>query len=222
MAAARRARTGSQKLIIVRLRVQRGIISPVVADRDKRVTRALSRLWERIRVEDSRAPEITVDLTPGRSSGCGNVGWDTKPVVELNLHHDGQNLAGREVLEYLLHTAAHGATGPATASEGRWHSEAYRDAAEKLGLDVECGGKGIGWNKTSLARGTLTRYRAEVGQLDRAMRTWEPITVRQGSRGPVKMTCSCNPPRILRTSGGTAAGPGIRCEACGQLFKLTE
>lgn len=207
--------------MIIRIRLRRGIIRPVTAKRDEQVSRALAHVWERIRAEDSRVPEITVDLTPGRSSSCGSVGWDDAPVVELNLQRDGQNLTGPEILAYLLHTASHGAVGTTGASEGRWHSEAYRDTATKLGLDVEFGGKGIGWNKTGLARGTLTRYRAEVDQLDRAMATWEPLSIRQGSRGPVKMTCSCAPPRVLRTSGGTAAGPGIRCEACGQLFKTS-
>lgn len=208
--------------MIVRLRLRRGIIGPVVAKRDEQVARALSRMWERIRAEDSRVPEIIVDLTPGRSSGCGNVGWDSGPVVGLNLQRDGQNLPAGDILAYLLHQAAHGAVGTATGSEGRFHSEAYRDAATSLGLDVEFGGRGIGWDTTSLARGTLTRYRAEVDQLDRAMASWEPLSIRKGSRGPVKMVCSCDPPRILRTSAGTAAGSGIRCEACGELFKISD
>jgi hypothetical protein len=204
--------------MIVCLRLRRGIIGPVVAKRDEQVARALGRLWERIRAADSRVPEITVDLTPSRSSSCSSVGWDSEPVVGLNLQHHGENLSARQILGYLLHTAAHGAVGTAGASEGRFHSEAYRDAAAALGLDVEFGGRGIGWDKSSLARGTLTRYRAELDQLDRAMASWEPVSIRKGSRGPVKMTCPCDPPRILRTSAGTAAGPGIRCEACGELF----
>ena len=198
----------------------RGIIGPVVAQRDEQVARALSRLWERIRAEDSRVPEITVDLTPSRRSSCSSVGWDGGPVVELNLQRNGENLSGREILAYLLHTAAHGAVGTAVASEGRFHSEAYREVASALGLEVEFGGRGIGWDKTSLARGTVTRYRAELDQFDRAMKSWEPASVRKGSRGPVKMVCSCDPPRILRTSAGAAAGPGIRCEQCGKLFAV--
>jgi len=98
---------------------------------------------------------------------------------------------------------------------GRLYLSVLDDA---LGLDVEFGGRGIGWDRTSLARGTLTRYRAELDQLDRAMTSWEPVSIRKGSRRPVKMVCSCSPPRILRTSAGTAAGPGIRCEKCGELF----
>lgn len=204
----------------VRQRFRSGILAPVVAERDEQVARALSRLWERIRAEDSRVPEITMDLTPSRSSSCSSVGWDGDPIVALNLQRDGENLTGRELLEYLLHQAAHGVVGTVTASEGRFHPEAYRDVAAGLGLDVEYSGRGLGWDRTSLARGTVTRYRAEVDQLDRAVRSWEPIAVRKGNRGPVKMICSCSPPRILRTSGGTAAGPGIRCEACGKLFAV--
>ena len=197
--------------MIVRQRFRRGIIGPVVADRDGQVARALSRLWERIRAEDSHVPEITVDLTPSRSSSCSSVGWDSDPIVALNLQRDGTNLTGRELLLYLLHTAAHGVVGTVTASEGRFHPEAFRDAAAGLGLDVEYSGRGLGWDRTSLARGTVSRYRAEVDQLDRALKSWAPVAVRKGNRGPVRLVCSCDPPRILRTSGGTAgAGHPLR------------
>jgi hypothetical protein len=44
-----------------------------------------------------------VDLTPSRTSSCSSVGWDSEPIMELNLQRDGENLTGRELLEYLLH-----------------------------------------------------------------------------------------------------------------------
>jgi hypothetical protein len=114
--------------------------APVVAKRDEQVARALSRLWDRIRAEDSRMPEITVGLTPSRSSSCSSVGWDSEPIVELNLQRDGENLTGRELLEYLLHQGAHGRSARSRPAKG--------DSTLRL-----TGTRRPGWGSTSSTAG---------------------------------------------------------------------
>ncbi len=116
----------------------------VVAPTDEPVLSALNRMWARIRAEHQDVPEVVLDITPGRSSSCTNVGWLEVPVIELNLKDGDRTLTAREVLSFYLHQAAHGRTGPEVrGSEGRYHSSRFRAAAQQLGLDVgEYGGKG--------------------------------------------------------------------------------
>jgi hypothetical protein len=189
-----------------------------IAAIDDPVIHALDRAWGRIRSEDDRIPALIFDLQPGRTSGCGSIEFDTSPVMILNLMPEGEKLTGSEIVATLLHQGAHAAAGPTASSEGRWHSEGYKDAAQGLGLAVERGASG--WSQTSLTRGTRTRYHREIGALDRAMAAWEPAIVRKRSRGPVAMRCSCSPPRVLRVSSGVAAQGQIRCEICGREFAL--
>jgi hypothetical protein len=141
----------------------------VVAKRDEQVARALSRLWERIRAEDSRMPEITVGLTPSRSSSCSSAGWDSEPIVELNLQRDGENLTGRELLEYLLHQGAHGRSARSRPAKGD-STLRLTGTRRRAGARRRVERAGLGWDRTKLAKGTLSRYRAEVDQLDRAMK----------------------------------------------------
>jgi hypothetical protein len=197
-----------------------------VSRTDEPVLSALDRAWARLRNEDTAIPDdLVFDLQPGRSSSCGQIEFDTLPVMILNLapSWDGEKeslaehkLTGAQIAQLLLHHAAHALAGPTTSQEGRWHSEAYRDAAQRLGLAVERGGNG--WNKTSLARGSVTRYRPEIAALDRAMAQWEPVVARKRKRGAVSLRCSCTPPRVLSASGGTAAVGRITCGYCGGEF----
>ena len=193
-----------------------------VSAEDNAVLRALEKLWSKIREHDSRVPVALFDLTPGRSSGCVSVGWDQlSPVIEINLRPEGQNSTGAEVLEFLLHQAAHSIAGPVKSSEGRWHNRAYRDAAESIGLDTAVDATGYG--ATSLASGTRTRYRNELSALDRALAKWEPteqVKAERSSRNGVVLQCSCDPPRKIRIRGNPdhLDVTGIRCEHCGQPF----
>ena len=201
----------------------------VVAAIDVPVYRAILRSWQRLQAEDSRVPDVVVDLTPGRASSCTSVGWaDETRIVEVNLRPDGQTgptLTGAELMTWLMHQASHGVVGPVTGQEGRYHGPAYRDAAEGLGLEVEKAPTGYG--ATTLAPGTRTRYRPEIAALDRALASWSPtdqVKATRDSRNGVAAACSCAPPRRIRMRGKDAErvfdlGP-IRCEVCGQPFTL--
>ena len=191
---------------------------PTVPERDEAIVQALTRAWQRIRAEDLGVPPVTFYLTGGRASSCATASWEEEqPVLRVNLQRDGVNLTGAAIMVWLLHHAAHARTGTTASSEGRWHSEEYRDAAQGLGLTVEKGP--TGWARTSLARGSATRYRAEIAAIDRALRTWEPVTTRKRGREPESLRCSCHPPRTIRVSAGIADKGPITCGVCGQPFE---
>jgi hypothetical protein len=129
-------------------------------------------------------------------------------------------------LAWLLHQAAHAITGPSTSAEGRYHNRDYRDAAELLGLDAAIPSgetTGSGWSHTSLARGTLGRYRPEIDALDRALRSWRPtaqIKATRASRNLQAAVCTCSPPRRIRVSGRNLAVGDIVCSVCCNPFAL--
>jgi hypothetical protein len=204
-----------------------------VTAQDDAVLAALERAWTAIRTQDDHIPAVAVEIGPGRGSSCISVGWDQRwPVVQVNLMRDDRKATGAEVLERLLHQGAHAITHdpdrPVTTTEGRWHSTAYREAADRLGLTANLTSStaaGTGWSATSLARGTLTRYRAEVSALDRALQRWEPtqqVKTRRDSRNPAAATCSCVPPRKIRVQERTLLLGDITCEICQKPFMLAE
>jgi hypothetical protein len=211
----------------------RAIIRPV-SEADRHVLEAVDRVWSKIQEQAPAVPNVIFDLTPGRSSGCSDVGWDQPhPVISINLRPDGprrRTSTGPEILQGLLHQAAHAIVyepGKIAPTEGRYHSREYKEAAERLGLDVEpsdpVGKAASGWSVTTLARGTLSRYRSEVDRLSRALAKWEPTAQQKTqqpreSRTQVAVHCSCTPPRKIRAGQKVLDKGGIRCEVCGELF----
>ena len=212
--------------------IPRGYTLVRVSAQDDAVLRAMEATWAKIREQDSKIPAAVFDLTPGRETACGSVGWDQRPpVLDFNLIRDGRTMTGAEMLERLLHHAGHAVIfepGQVSATRGRYHTAAYRDAAIKLGLDVEPDrperGAGDGFSKTSLAHGTLTGYRSEVGKLDRALSNWAPTGTPKTERtdkGNAKLAvCSCDPARKIRVWPGVLSKGVIRCEICGQPFTI--
>jgi hypothetical protein len=220
------------------------VYSVPATPQDRAVLTAVDKTWAKIQEQWAAhwdttpphpVPDVTFDLTPGRSSSCTSVGWDLRPVVELNLQPDGKVMSGADLLAYLLHQAAHSVVASGSAQEGRFHTAAYRDAAKALGLDAARDSYGS-YGTTTLATGTRTRYKTEVATLDRTLAKWTPGEVARGDRGSrngVVLECSCTPetlpdaaswPRKIRLRGNpdTINVNGIRCEFCGQEFSPAE
>jgi hypothetical protein len=196
----------------------RATLRPVTAQ-DDAILSALDRMWSAIRQRDERIPAVLIELTPGRSSSCRSVDWAGQPVIELNLMSDGSKRTGRDLLQSLLHQAGHALAGVSTSMEGRFHPKTYRDTVEQvLGLTAEQ--TATGFSDTELARGTVTRYRAEVDQLDRALKSWEPVEVRKRQRSAVMVHCQCDPPRSVRIRASDVGKRDVVCTRCGQPFDL--
>jgi hypothetical protein len=211
-----------------------------VETRDAAIVDAMTKAWDRVRQQDGRVPPIGFYLTSGRGTWCSTCSFgEPEPVVRVNLMKDGRNLTGHEVLLNLLHLGAHAISGmdtngvwhPQTSQEGRYHNEAFADAAASLGLDAEKQRKGgTGWSEVSLSVDADRRYRTEIRALDKAMSDWEPEGVaRRQTRGAIDMECSCTAatlpgakkyPRVIRAGSLIALGPKIVCEACGQPFRI--
>jgi hypothetical protein len=193
-----------------------------VPETDRPVIDALERTWARIRDDDSEVPAVVFDLQPGPRSSCSSVEWPAdRPVLVANLKdRDGTNLAGRDVLEWLLHMASHFGEGrSSTATDGRWHTRGFADAAIALGLEAS-ERPGVGFAPEGLARGTLTRYAAEIAAMDRALKSWNPPVVRKGSRSRLAYVCQCTPPRRFLMHEAVFERGLVRCEVCGQPFEL--
>jgi hypothetical protein len=223
-----------------------------MADTDRPALAALDVAWEAIRKRDDRIPEVEFSLQPRRPSWCNTIEWDTPtiPVLVVNLMDGKRRLSGTELMAWLLHMAAHSVPGGTSPSaEGRFHTLAFRDAAENIGLRAERGlstGQGrsaLGYSRISLEN--PAPYRSVIGTLDKALAAWFaaipkdeetglPLIIRQESRGPVSLACKCTPetlpatdrhtswPRIIRASVGIARAGRVRCEYCGELFEIRE
>lgn len=142
--------------------------------------------------------------------------------------------------------------GASQSAEGRFHTLAFRDAAERIGLKAE---RGLSTMDSSEAKHALgyarislkspAPYRSVIGKLDKALDAWfgavpkdeetgEIRLTQQDTRGPVSLACKCTPetlpardrhtqwPRIIRASRGIASDGNIRCEYCGELFEIRE
>ncbi len=212
-----------------------------MSDLDDAVTAALDKTWQKIRSLEPGVPHASWYLTSGRSSSCATGPWNEpgELVIRVNFKVGESNRDGRDLLAQLLHWAAHAATGVSTGAEGRYHSREFGEVAERLGLKIKQA-PGVGWAPELIETGGLTQggsvhrvevltpeaaklFRAEIMALDKAMAAWQPEadqTARKEGRGPVSMLCSCVPARVIRVSTGVALGPGIRCEKCGQLFRI--
>jgi hypothetical protein len=204
-----------------------------VTTADDRLLKALDAAWAKIQEQNPGIASPVFDLTPGREMYCASVSWDlARPIIEFNLIQDGHKVTGAHLLERLLHNAGHALIyepGKVAPTGGRYHTAAYRDAALRLGLDVEHndpeGGAGDGYSETSLAKGTLSRYRSEVGKLDRALKAWTPSETPKTARdrstsNPSLAKCGCEPPRQIRVRETALDKGPITCSICGQPFRI--
>jgi len=164
--------------------------------------------------------------------------WHEVVVVAEHL-----NRAAADIAETLLHEAAHAlncARGIKDCSASQYHNARFRDAAQEVGLAVERV-EHYGFAKTSLTRSTTARYAAEIAALEhvlvhrRSARRAIPATTggnnngkedtegpRSGPASPAgrsrKAVCACL--FIIRVSRATLAATTIRCETCGEVFRL--
>jgi hypothetical protein len=184
---------------------------------------ALASTWTAIRKRHRGVPVATVQVAPGRGSGCQAVEWSSPaPVVLVGPQTvmDGP----REILGYLLHQAAHGLQERASEAPGkpqRYHNSHYRDEAQSLGLVVDWTKHGIGFSATSVPDHTADVYAPAIAQLAAALEDWKaPRPARGDSYNGVTASCAC--PRSFRMRGQNSAAEladhPIMCTVCGQPF----
>lgn len=203
---------------------------------------ALDDAWGAIRARHPDVPEVVLFASPvahgkntekfqvlghfGRDRWAGPNGPGEKGLGEVLVVAEHLARGGADVMETLIHEAAHAmcdARGVEdTSQEGRYHNRNFKAAAEELGLTVTQQG-GRGFAATALADGTADAFADAIASLDtvviaaKAARQREEKVKRQG---PVKATCKCEVPRIIRVSLSTLIAGGITCHLCDTNFRV--
>jgi hypothetical protein len=192
-----------------------------VSEEDAAVLRAIDQAWTRIQETVPAVPPVIAELTPGRSSSCTAPGWAAgeTAILAVNLMPGGRKITGADLTAWLAHHAAHSQALPTTASEGRWHGYSFASTARELGLDAGTGS--TGFSTTTLSPDGTARYASEIAELDKALRSWVPVTqpkAERTSRNGVAATCQCSPPRKIRVSEKTFDLGPVLCGICGKPF----
>lgn len=129
---------------------------------------------------DDEHGAVTVVQDAGGAAG--------EALAELFVGGEGLRLGAVELLDTLLHEAAHAlahARGiPDTSRQGRYHNARYRKVALELGLEVE-EARPFGWTKTTVPADTRTAYAAQLAALRAALLAWRrPEVARRVTLGP--------------------------------------
>jgi hypothetical protein len=184
------------------------------------VVAALERTWAAIRQHHPDLPEAVVILGPGSEARKGLVelghfaaGRWHLPADQANRHEvlvagEGLRRGPRDVLNTLLHEAAHGLAHARkikdTSRQGRWHNQRYATLAREVGLEATADAK-TGLSQTHLTDQAASRYAQALRDLEAALGLWrhsEPKREREvGSRNLLACSCACG--RKLRVARST-------------------
>jgi len=173
--------------------------------------------------------------------------WKGKKDGDDHLHEvvvvaEHLNRAPDQVVETLLHEAAHALNFSRQihdCSASQYHNAQFRKAAEELGLRVQRVPH-YGYAFTTLPPETLEQYADEVMYLERVLIHRKGMRDRpagpappagdedgDGDETPTKPTsrlrkavCACDPPFIIRVAMKTLTDTTIRCDSCGEPFRL--
>jgi hypothetical protein len=215
-----------------------------------RLITALSAAWSAIRARNPEVPPVVLLPAPaqrGRLNVLGHFAalrWQAKKQTGQFLHEvvvvaEHLDRGGDDIFETLLHEAAHSLCeerGVPHCSRSQYHNRNFAAAAEELGL-VVTQVQHYGFALTSLPEATALAYAQVIVDLDDALvhrrkpASVVPPTPPDGGETPNggedttpqgrsrKATCAC--PFIIRVSKKTIEATVIRCERCGETFRLT-
>jgi hypothetical protein len=209
---------------------------------------ALARVWSRIRSLHPSVPGVVLLAAPASRESLRVLGhfaalrWQARKKDGAHFHEvvviaEYLDRPAEAIVETLIHEAAHAMNfelGLYDCSASQYHNRLFRTAAESLGLEV-APMPHYGFAATSLPDRTAARYRAEIETLKevlihrRSLQTTGPgpRPPRSGSDGDEdrprsrsrKATCAC--PHIIRASRKTLSETTIRCESCGEAFRMS-
>ena len=213
-----------------------------------RLIAALTDLWNAIRERHGEVPPVVLLPAPSLTRKMNVLGhfaplrWkarrakDDERLHEVVVVAEHLDRSAEDILETLLHEASHAlnfARGQKDCSKSQYHNVLFKDAAEELGLKVERI-PNYGWARTSLAVGTASRYQLGVAVLHTVLihrrrpivptgTTTDDGTTPEDEEGPrsrhLKATCAC--PYVVRVSKMTLENTVIRCESCGESFRVS-
>jgi hypothetical protein len=229
------------------------VIGPLVA--------ALEAAWAAIRHRHPDVPPVVLTIasgTVGERPGRTRLGhfagarWEhveQGDLAELFVAGEGLAEGPLEVLDTLLHEAAHGIAHTRgiqdTSRQGRYHNTSYKKIAQEVGLVVTKTDP-IGWSGTTVPEATTADYRAQLDQLTTAIRahrrsehiarTLGPSAAggedgqgqgdggRASNNNGVAARCRCEPPRRIRVARSVLDAAPIICggpetDGCGHRFE---
>jgi hypothetical protein len=193
-------------------------------------------MWSRIRELHPQVPGVIVLAAPSSRATPRVLGhfsalrWQTKNTGGEALHEvavtaEHLNRSAKDVLETLLHEAAHAhnfARGIHDCSRSQYHNVRFKEVAEELGLEV-ARVPHYGWALTRLPDRTASRYELAIAALSDVLihrETRELDAAPDGGDRPhsryIKASCGC--PFLIRVARKTLETTAIRCETCGLRF----
>lgn len=209
------------------------------------VIQALNATWRAIQKKNPDVPDVMIVTGRRRHKSehtirgqhCG----DTWHVHEAEgrlaeVWVSGERLAdgAREVLQTLLHEAAHALAGVRelkdTSNKNRYHNKVFVRLAEELGLEApaQSGGPALGYSNCTIPDDTAKLYESAIERLENACKNFvapsfdlEPETKRKPSR---KAYCECPDDdgitwtKKLQDKLDAIGLPPILCGICRQAF----
>ena len=218
------------------------------ADAATAIILALSGLWQRIQDLHPDVPDVVLLPAPGPRNVLGHFAplrWQSKAKGSVTMHEvvvvaEHMNRDGSEILETLLHEAAHARNcerGIKDCTASQYHNQHFRDSALELGLTVMQVAN-YGYAFTQLPEETQDRYAVQIVALDQVLMhrrgdraatgTTTPDTDAKGiDQSPnedddapkgrmLKATCGCG--FIIRAARATFAATTIGCLTCKKAF----
>jgi len=208
---------------------------------------ALADVWKSIRDRHSAVPGVVLLAAPAQRGGLNVLGhfaalrWSARKKEGSHFHEvvvvaEHLDRPAEEIVATLIHEAAHAmnfAAGIFDCSASQYHNKRFKEAAQELGLIVEKTFH-YGFAYTTLSASSAVLYRPEIEALQRVLvHRRRPMSPRPGppddgsedgdakpgSRSR-KATCACDPPFIIRVSLKTLRDTVIRCESCGEPFRI--
>jgi len=208
----------------------------VLDARSSRILAAVEDVWRAIQARHPDVPSVIVTLGAGTETTALRLGhfcpgaWaaGTLTLGEVFLAGEGLRAPAEDVLDTLLHEAAHGMCDVRnihdTSRGGRYHNRRFRAAAIELGLECTQAGT-AGWSDTRLRPATVALWGPQLAQLREAITAWrqtETAPNRLGAGRPSNnngavLTCGCG--RRIRVAPSIADLGPIWCGLCRQAFQ---
>lgn len=202
---------------------------------------ALTAVWAAIRRQHPAVPPVVLLPAPAHRDQMNVLGhfaalrWsgrrEGEELHEVVVVAEHLSRPAEEVAEALLHEAAHALNFERRikdCSKNQYHNRRFKEAAEELGLDV-AQIPHYGFARTMLRPETTARYAAEIALLkDVLIHRRAMLNLPRGPGPPEdddqpgsrsrKATCGC--PFIIRVAKRTIDATTIRCDTCGEPFRL--
>lgn len=194
---------------------------------------ACEQAWSDIKGHHPELPDAVIVLGTGIQGGrLVKLGhwWQSQWLAdgharaEVLLAGEALHLPAEDVMEILLHEAAHGINSARgikdTSRGGRYHNGRFRTTATEVGLLVERADP-YGWAKTSLPPGTVERYGDTIERIKEHLRIARnlPLGARRSTGDNTERTGAEQADDEGR--GGTVKNPAAEC-ACGRKMRMAD